>query len=175
MPSAPSGVPALVRRLAGVAASRKLTVAVAESCTGGLLAASITEAPGASSYFLGGVVAYSNEVKVGRLGVPLDDIRNHGAVSQAVATAMAKGVCRRFGAGLAMAATGVAGPDGGSPAKPVGTVWIAVAGAKRSEALQLHFDGSRRTVQERTVAALLLMGARFAEGLRASGRPGADE
>lgn len=160
----PSDIPALVRRLARAAASRELAVATAESCTGGLLAAAITGEPGASSFFVGGVVAYSDDIKVERLGVPLDDVRAHGAVSRAVATAMAEGARRRFGARLALAATGVAGPGGGTPAKPVGTVWIAAADPGRNEAVRLHFKGSRRAVRERTVAAALSMGVRFAEG-----------
>lgn len=106
-----------------------LTLAVAESCTGGLLGGRITEVPGASKAFLGGVVAYSNDIKARQLGVdPALFADGHGAVSAAVATAMAKGVRTRFGAGLAIAVTGIAGPHGGSAAKPVGTVWLAALG-----------------------------------------------
>lgn len=107
----------------------QLTLAVAESCTGGLLGGRITEVPGASKAFLGGIVAYSNDVKVGQLGVDASLFADgHGAVSAAVATAMAKGVRQRFGAKLAIAVTGIAGPHGGTSGKPIGTVWLAALG-----------------------------------------------
>lgn len=106
-----------------------LTLAVAESCTGGLLGAHITDVPGASRVFLGGVLAYADDIKVAQLGVdPALFKDGHGAVSAAVATAMAHGVRRKFGAGLAVAVTGIAGPTGGSATKPVGTVWLAALG-----------------------------------------------
>ncbi len=155
-------IPDLVQRLAGVAASEGLTVATAESCTGGLLAAAITAMPGASSFFAGGVVAYSDEAKIGQLGVAPGDLRDHGAVSREVAVAMAQGACRRFAAGLAMAATGIAGPSGGTSAKPVGTVWIAVALPGLHEVQRMRFGGDRRAVQEQSVAAALSMAADFA-------------
>ena len=106
---------------------RGLTLAVAESCTGGTIASLFTAMAGASAYFLGGVVAYANEVKRDVLGVNYDDIMTHGAVSETVARQMAEGVRRTTGADYAIATTGIAGPTGGSAAKPVGTVWMAVA------------------------------------------------
>ena len=106
---------------------RGLTLATAESCTGGTIASLFTAMAGASAYFLGGVVAYANEVKRDVLGVNYDDIMTHGAVSETVARQMAEGVRRTTGADYAIAITGIAGPTGGSEAKPVGTVWMAVA------------------------------------------------
>jgi PncC family amidohydrolase len=102
-------------------------VAVAESSTGGLIGHSITMVPGSSDYFPGGVISYSNQAKEVELGVPAALIAEHGAVSAEVAAAMAEGVCRRFGTELGVAVTGVAGPEGGSDDKPVGTHWIGVA------------------------------------------------
>jgi PncC family amidohydrolase len=102
-------------------------VAVAESSTGGLIGHSITMVPGSSDYFPGGVISYSNQAKEVELGVPAALIAEHGAVSAEVAAAMAEGVTRRFGTELGLAVTGVAGPEGGSDDKPVGTHWIGVA------------------------------------------------
>ncbi|ARS26182.1 CinA family protein [Sphingomonas sp. KC8] len=103
------------------------TVAVAESCTGGLVSAALTEIPGSSDVFLAGLVTYSNEAKIGLLGVSLDVLETFGAVSIAVAWGMARGALERTGADVAVAITGVAGPDGGSEKKPVGTVVFARA------------------------------------------------
>ena len=105
-----------------------MTLATAESCTGGFIANQITNVPGASKVFLGGVVAYSNEVKVKFLGVRSGTLKKSGAVSEAVARQMATGARKKFGADLAIAVTGIAGPGGGTREKPVGTVFIAVAG-----------------------------------------------
>jgi PncC family amidohydrolase len=116
------------RRLQDACIPRGLTVATAESCTGGLIAHLITEVPGSSGYFLGGIVSYSDEVKATALGVPDEALRAHGAVSAQVAVAMAEGVRSRLGTDLGVGVTGVAGPDGGSEAKPVGLVYVAVAG-----------------------------------------------
>jgi nicotinamide-nucleotide amidase len=102
------------------------TIAVAESCTGGLLGGRLTAIPGSSSQFLGGVIAYDNRIKVEQLGVPAEVIAAHGAVSEPVARAMATGVRQRFGAHVGIGITGIAGPGGGTPEKPVGTVWVAV-------------------------------------------------
>jgi nicotinamide-nucleotide amidase len=106
--------------------ARGLTIAAAESCTGGLFCSRLTDIAGSSAYVLGGVVAYSNGEKVARLGVPEELIRAHGAVSEPVAVAMAEGIRERMGASVAVGITGIAGPDGGTPEKPVGTVAIAV-------------------------------------------------
>jgi PncC family amidohydrolase len=110
-------------------AERKLTLATAESCTGGCIANAITNVPGASEIFPGGIVAYSNGVKEKFLGVRPQTLKQHGAVSKAVAQEMAEGARKKFGADFAIAVTGIAGPTGGTKAKPVGTVFISVAGA----------------------------------------------
>ena len=106
---------------------RKLTLAVAESCTGGSIASKFTAMAGASAYFLAGVVSYANSAKSDIIGVNADDIARYGAVSESVARQMAEGVRRVSGADYAIATTGIAGPTGGSEAKPVGTVWMAIA------------------------------------------------
>ena len=123
---------------------RGLTLATAESCTGGTIASQLTAQAGASAYFKGGVVAYSNEVKECALGVHHSTLEAHGAVSEETAREMAEGVRKRLGADLAIATTGIAGPDGGTKEKPVGTVWIAVADATHTEAQLLSFPGRRR-------------------------------
>ena len=123
---------------------RGLTLATAESCTGGNIARLLTAQAGASAYFKGGVVAYSNEVKECALGVKHSTLEAHGAVSEATVREMVEGVRSRLGADLAIATTGVAGPDGGTPEKPVGTVWIAVADATHTEAKLLQFGANRR-------------------------------
>jgi PncC family amidohydrolase len=118
---------ALAERLQAAARDRGVTVAVAESCTGGLVAHAITEIAGSSGFFQGGVVAYSNQVKQAHLGVPAEVLAAHGAVSAQTARAMAEGVRTRFGVDLSVSITGVAGPDGGSDAKPVGLTYVAAA------------------------------------------------
>jgi nicotinamide-nucleotide amidase len=119
------------------------TLAVAESCTGGGLGASLAAVPGASDVFLGGVIAYANSVKQGLLEVPLALLETHGAVSDPVAQAMAEGVRRRTGADWALAITGVAGPGGGSAEKPVGLVHLAVAGPHGCSSEAVRFSASR--------------------------------
>ena len=123
---------------------RGLTLATAESCTGGNIARLLTAQAGASAYFKGGIVAYSNEVKESTLGVKHSTLEAHGAVSEATVREMAEGVRQRLGTDLAIATTGIAGPDGGTKEKPVGTVWIAVANANGTEAKLLQFGANRR-------------------------------
>lgn len=113
--------------VAAMLQGRAMTLAVAESCTGGLIGHRLTEVPGSSSYFLGGLVAYANRAKMEILGVRDATLERHGAVSTAVAEEMAAGARRRFGADVGLATTGIAGPDGGTPEKPVGTVCVAIA------------------------------------------------
>lgn len=138
--------------------ARRWTVACAESCTGGLLGASFASVAGASEAFRGGVVAYHDDVKRTLLGVEPDLIDRFGAVSGAVAEAMAHGVRDRTGADVALAVTGVAGPEGGSAAKPVGTVWIAALGpAHLLFAHRFHFDGDREQIQQKAVREALAM------------------
>lgn len=131
-------------------ASRGRTLAVAEGCTGGLVAARICEMPGASRWFRGGVVAYANDSKTRLLDVSADLLQEHGAVSEEVARAMA-GTCRRhFGSDIAVAVTGIAGPEGGTPDKPVGRVCVAVAGGEQITSQTLHIIGdSRASMQSR--------------------------
>jgi nicotinamide-nucleotide amidase len=140
---------------AALSASGK-TLAVAESCTGGLLGGAITSIPGSSLYFSGGVVTYANSAKISLLGVPPDLVAARGAVSREVALAMAEGVLSLFRADLAIAVTGVAGPGGGSRGKPVGTVWVAVValGGVRY-AHRFRFPGGRAAVRRETVRASL--------------------
>lgn len=125
------------------------TVAIAESCTGGLVAHRLTRVPGVSDVLLGGVVAYANEVKRDILGVTSDDLERHGAVSEPVARAMASGVAQALGADFGVGVTGIAGPGGGSEEKPVGTVWTAVSYGGDEEAWRRLFPGDRAGIQER--------------------------
>lgn len=134
--------------LGGLLQERELTVACAESCTGGNLAHRITQVPGSSAYFLGSVVSYSNDVKARVLGVSRNAIAKNGAVSQEVVEAMVKGVADLMGTDCAIATSGVAGPGGGTPLKPVGTVWIAVKYGEKIVSECLHFKGDRNTVIE---------------------------
>jgi nicotinamide-nucleotide amidase len=141
-------------QVAGLLAGR--TIAVAESCTGGLMAGRLTDRAGSSAYVLGGVVVYSNEAKVGFADVPGELIERHGAVSPEVAAALADGAIARFGAELGVGITGVAGPDGGTEAKPVGTVCLSVArrdGARLDRTVQL--PGDRAMVRERTTTVVM--------------------
>jgi len=134
---------ALAEQLQGICLGRGLTVALAESCTGGLVAATITDVPGSSGYFLGGVVSYSNEAKAALLDVPHEMLDAHGAVSAQVARAMAAGAQARFGASLAASITGVAGPDGGSDEKPVGLTYVGLASVAGVDVRRVQFAGDR--------------------------------
>ena len=141
-----------------LARARGLTIATAESCTGGLVAARLTRVPGSSESFLGGVVAYADAVKIAELDVPESVLVEHGAVSVETAAAMAEGARRRLGADLAVAVTGVAGPGGGTAEKPVGLVHIHVSGPDGSRARTLDVPGEREQVRARsTVTALHLL------------------
>jgi nicotinamide-nucleotide amidase len=134
------------------------SVAVAESCTGGLLGARLTERAGSSDYVAGGVISYANEVKQGLLAVPAGMLAQYGAVSEQVARAMAEGVRAATGSTWSLSVTGVAGPAGGTPDKPVGLVWLGCAGPPRTVAVAQHFPGDRATVREySTTAALHLL------------------
>ncbi len=126
---------------------RQKTIAVAESCTGGLLAERLTRVPGSSDYFLGGAVSYSNEMKTRLVGVPPAMIQAHGAVSRAVAQAMAEGIRSRTGASIGVGITGIAGPSGGTPEKPVGLVFIALADERGTQVREFRFPGSRERVR----------------------------
>ena len=134
---------------------RGLSLATAESCTGGLVAARLTSVPGASDVFVGGLVAYSNELKSAGLGVDAGLIAGHGAVSGEVAHAMAAGARERLGADVAVAVTGVAGPEGGTPEKPVGLVFLQAEGPERGRGLRLDLPGDRDAIRSRSAAAAL--------------------
>jgi competence/damage-inducible protein CinA-like protein len=143
--------PTLDDLVAGGFTDRGLTVATAESCTGGLLAARLTERPGSSAWVLGGVAAYANSAKEQVLDVPASVLDQHGAVSPEVAVALADGARARFGADVGVGITGVAGPGGGTPDKPVGTVHLCVAGPDGRELRALRLPGGRAAVRERSV------------------------
>lgn len=145
----------LAERLQGVCLDRRLTVAVAESCTGGLVAAAVTEIPGSSGYFLGGIVSYADAAKRQLLGVPDTALDQHGAVSAQVAIAMAHGARSRFGADLAASVTGVAGPDGGTAAKPVGLTYAGVTGAAGDEVRRFLWAGDRGSNRRDSAIAVL--------------------
>lgn len=133
-----------------------LTLALAESCTGGLMAHRITMTAGSSAYFLGGVVSYANSVKQALLGVEADLLEAQGAVSEAVAGQMAAGVRDRLGADIGIAVTGIAGPGGGSPEKPVGLVFMGFANPRGEVNVRRYeFSGNRLEIKEQTCAAAL--------------------
>src|SRR5262249_43465882 len=141
---------------------RGLTMSVAESCTGGLLGHRLTEIPGSSAYFERGVLVYSNQAKQDLLGVPESILRTHGAVSAPCAEAMARGICERSGNPVGLAITGIAGPDGGTPTKPVGTVFIGVNVSGDVEATRFQFAGDRSGVKwQSTQMALDLLRRRL--------------
>ncbi len=130
-------------------------LAVAESCTGGVLASRLTAVPGASDTFVGGVIAYDNAVKTALLDVPEAMLAEQGAVSEVVVEAMAAGAQRRFGVAAALAVTGIAGPTGGTPEKPIGTVWVAARHGDRTRALRRIFPGARDEIRARSAQAAL--------------------
>lgn len=144
---------------------RKLSVSVAESCTGGSISAAITSVPGSSEYFKGGIVAYSNEIKENELQVPKDLIQEHGAVSEEVVTAMARGILKKFDTDLAIAVTGIAGPGGGTPDKPVGTVWIAVGDKNHIITRLFRFGENRERNIYRTTQTALNMLRMLVQGM----------
>jgi PncC family amidohydrolase len=138
-------------------AEKHKTVAVAESCTGGDLSQALSAPPGASAYFLGSVVAYHNDAKVNLLGVPRPTIARHGAVSEETAAAMATACRDRFDSDFAVSITGVAGPSGGTPDKPVGLVFIAAATRSGVRSTRHRFSGDRATVREAAATTALSM------------------
>ncbi len=146
------------------------TIAVAESCTGGLLAERLTRIPGSSSYFLGGVVCYSNDLKTAWVDVPVELIEAKGAVSAEVARALAEGIRRRSGSTLGLGVTGIAGPGGGSPEKPVGTVHIALADGSTNKEYSLRFPGDRDRIRwHASQAALDVVRRHFLYAAQAKG------
>ena len=146
----------MAQRVARLLEEQNARLATAESCTGGWIAKSLTDIPGSSAWFEYGFVAYGNDAKATMLGIEPDLIAQHGAVSQEVAAEMALAARVVSGADLAVAVTGIAGPDGGTIDKPVGTVWIAWNGPQRRAATRLEdFDGDREEVRRQTVIAAL--------------------
>jgi nicotinamide-nucleotide amidase len=146
---------ALALRLGRALLVRRARVATAESCTGGWIAKALTDVPGSSQWFESGIVAYSNAAKDALLGVSSDVIARHGAVSEPVVRAMAEGARAQLGVDLAVAVSGIAGPDGGSPDKPVGTVWFAWAAPSSTTAERQVFGGDREAVRRQSVALAL--------------------
>ncbi len=147
----------LAARLGARCVARDLTVATAESCTGGLVAHLITEVPGSSAYLRGGIVAYADVVKRTVLGVPAETLAAHGAVSAQVALAMADGVRHALGTDLGVSVTGIAGPDGGTEAKPVGLVYVAVSGLARPAVRRFLWAGDRTANKRSSAEAALAM------------------
>jgi PncC family amidohydrolase len=152
----------LVEVLHSTLKMRRETVAVAESCTGGLLSKLLTDRSGSSEIFLGGAVVYSNEAKVNILDANAEEIEKKGAVSKEVVASIAAGAARVFGSDYGIGISGVAGPTGGTKEKPVGTVWIGVYGKrKRGKQLKFHFNGTRTGVRLKAALAAMLMLERF--------------
>lgn len=146
---------ALAARVASLLGSRALTLATAESCTGGLVGHVLTEVPGSSAWYVGGVVAYSDTLKRRLAGVPADLLTLHGAVSAEVAEAMALGIRERLGTDLGISVTGIAGPTGGTPTKPVGLVYVAVADRAGTIAARHLWTGDRSANKRASAAAVL--------------------
>ncbi len=142
---------------------KKSTLALAESCTGGLLSSWITAEPGVSDVYLGSIVSYAYSAKVDLLGVPWEVLSKDGAVSESVALKMAQGVRSKFKADWSVSITGIAGPSGGTPEKPVGTVWISVIGPHFERAERKLFQGERQQVQQSSAQYALDM---LLQGLR---------
>ena len=148
----------LARRVGRALAARNWLVAPAESCTAGWVTKVLTDVPGSSRWVDAGYVVYSNAAKMRDLSVPMATLRRHGAVSEATVLAMARGAQRATGADLAVAISGIAGPDGGTPQKPVGSVWFAIAGRQRrvrTSATLKVFRGDREAVRRQSVAFAL--------------------
>lgn len=147
----------LAEEIGQVLRSKKKTLAVAESCTGGKLGDLITEVPGSSDYFLGGIISYCNDAKASLLGVDRETLKAKGAVSEEVALQMATGARRALGADIGVGVTGVAGPGGGTVTKPVGLVYIAVSSAEASVCKRNLFKGSRSSIKKQSAERALAM------------------
>ena len=145
----------LLAQIAAALLARQQTLATAESCTGGLVGAALTGLAGSSAWYLGGVIAYANELKLRLLGVPPDVLAAHGAVSLETARAMAEGARAATGADFAVGITGIAGPTGGTPEKPVGFVYVGVAAPHGTATFKHRFSGSRADVRHAAAEAAL--------------------
>ena len=135
--------------------NQELSIAAAESCTGGLLSHVLTAVSGSSNYFIGGIVAYSNPIKEKFLGVKSETLLNFGAVSSQTAQEMANGIRHKFQTDIGLSTTGIAGPTGGTHEKPVGLVWIGISTPQKTTAYECHFNGNREGVQYSTVREIL--------------------
>ena len=155
MPPSDRELAALAARLGDALLARNWTACTAESCTGGWIAKVMTDVPGSSGWFGTGFVTYANEAKMGLLDVPAEVLQAHGAVSEPVVIAMAEAARSRTGADLAVAVSGVAGPDGGTDEKPVGTVWFAWAGPDRTRAERRQLPGDRERIRRLAVERAL--------------------
>jgi PncC family amidohydrolase len=142
-----------------------LTVAVAESCTGGLIGHRLTNVPGSSTYFLGGIISYAYDAKERLLGVSHDTLYNYGAVSEQTAREMARGARRALGADVAVSVTGIAGPGGAMPGKPVGLTWIGLSAREAEEARHYIWSGDREANKAQSAEAALAMLAAYLHGL----------
>ncbi len=161
MQATPPGVSAMLQKIQELLLKRGETVASAESCTGGMIATALTHLPGSSAVYVGGICAYDNSVKIDMLGVAKELIARHGAVSSAVAEAMAGAARRRLEATYAVATTGIAGPSGGTVDKPVGTVYCSVAGPSGIRSVKWALNGDREKI--RTYATARALGELLSE------------
>ncbi len=152
------------KRIGKMLKERGLKIAVAESCTGGLISSRITDISGASDYFEAGITTYSNESKIRVLNVPEDIIDRYGAVSEETAKAMAEGVKKTVHADIGVSVTGIAGPTGGTEGKPVGTVFIGLATKKATYVRKFFFDGNRLEIRRKTSDAAFMLVEEYLEG-----------
>lgn len=148
---------ALAKRIQSIMVERQLTLATAESCTAGLIGHVITENNGSSTYYVGGLISYSNSLKEHELAVPLHTLEQHGAVSAQTCVAMAEGARSRYGADIGLAVTGIAGPDGGSTNKPVGLTYVAVADAGGHDVRRNIWNDDRHSNKVHSAAAALAL------------------
>lgn len=146
----------LSTRIGEALRAHSLTISSAESCTGGLLSHVLTGVSDSSDYFIGGVVAYSNRIKEQALGVKHSTLLEHGAVSEETAREMAEGIKHRFRTDIGLSTTGIAGPTGGTPEKPVGLVWIGISTREGTHAYECHFNGERNQIKISTVKEILI-------------------
>jgi PncC family amidohydrolase len=153
------------KKLGMLLLQRRQTLSVAESCTGGMLGAAVTDVPGSSAYFKGGVIAYSNEIKEKILGVSPELLRSKGAVSRDAVEAMAEGAAKVCGSSCSIAVSGIAGPDGGSADKPVGLVYIGICAPDKVQSFEFHFAGDREKIRKEATKAGL---EKMVESLRSS-------
>ncbi|MHB8109046.1 MAG: CinA family protein [Syntrophorhabdaceae bacterium] len=154
----------LEKKIAKELEENSLSLCTAESCTGGLVAGRITKISGASGCFEGGFITYSNKAKSALLGVPGDLIERYGAVSDQTARAMAEGARAKLNTDIAVSVTGIAGPGGGTPDKPVGTVFIGLATSKRTVVREFHFSGTRHVIRKKTTDEALQFVVDYIEG-----------